>query len=496
MFERYTEKARRVIFFARYEASQFGSPYIETEHLLLGIIREDKKLANRFLHSHASVASIREQVEAHVTVREKTSTSIDLPLSNESKRVLAYAAEEAERLAHKHIGSEHLLLGLLREEKCFAAQILVERGVRLAEAREEIGRMAHELLTQEQRTRTGVLGELSPYLTDLTERTQPLVGRENELERLMELLCRLTRKNPVLVGEPGVGKRTIVAELARRIADGVVPQSLAEKTILALDLPPLRVLDKDSSWHERLDRTLVAAAEEGKIFFVNLMHDWPGGISPVSSIHVIELLQRPIGAGKIQCISAATPATYAKLQADRHWLAQYFEPIQVAPSSEEAAIEVLHSVKGAYGRFHNVSYADDAITHAVFYASSCIKTGCLPGSAVDVIDEAGAAAQLQQGKLPEEVVELQKRVRFIVQRMEASIENHEFEKARFYSGEERRERNNLEQLRKKYNLDENPAWNIRREDIERAVSKLAGMPIAAIRQSRAPNPGGSGSTLN
>src|SRR6266849_2181202 len=297
MFERYTEKARRIIFFARYEASQFGSAFIETEHLLLGIIREDKALTNRFLRSQ--VASIRKEVENQTTVREKTSTSVDLPLSNESKRVLAYAGEEAERLAHKHIGTEHLLLGLLREEKCFSAQILVE---------------------------------------------------------------------------PGVGKRTIVARLARRIADGAIPQSLAEKTILALDLPPLRVLDKDSSWHDRLDRTLVAAAEEGKIFFVSLMHDWPGGISPVSSIHVTELLQRPIGAGKIQCISAAAPATYTKLQADRHWLAQYFEPIQVAPSSEEAAIEVLHSVKGAYERFHKVSYADDAITHAVFYASSCIKT--------------------------------------------------------------------------------------------------------------------------
>src|SRR6266852_2650912 len=156
MFERYTEKARRAIFFARYEASQFGSPYIESEHLLLGIVREDKALTNRFLRSE--VASIRKQVERQTTTREKTSTSVDLPLSNESKRVLAYAGEEAERLAHKHIGTEHLLLGLLREEKCFAAQILVERGVLLADGREEIGRMAHELLTHEQRTRPGVLG--------------------------------------------------------------------------------------------------------------------------------------------------------------------------------------------------------------------------------------------------------------------------------------------------------------------------------------------------
>jgi ABC-type sugar transport system ATPase subunit len=144
MFERYTEKARRVIFFARYEASQFGSPYIETEHLLLGLLREDKALTNRFLRSHASVESIRKQIEAHTTIREKVSTSVDLPLSNECKRVLAYAAEEAERLGHKHIGTEHLLLGLLREEKCFASEILQERGLKLAQIREELARVTQE----------------------------------------------------------------------------------------------------------------------------------------------------------------------------------------------------------------------------------------------------------------------------------------------------------------------------------------------------------------
>src|SRR5689334_7877293 len=144
MFERYTEKARRVIFFARYEASQFGSPFIETEHLLLGLLREDKTLANRFLRSHAAVESIRKQIEGHTTIREKVSTSVDLPLSHECKRVLAYAAEEAERLSHKHIGTEHLLLGLLREEKCFAAEILRERGLRLSNIREEFMRSQSE----------------------------------------------------------------------------------------------------------------------------------------------------------------------------------------------------------------------------------------------------------------------------------------------------------------------------------------------------------------
>src|SRR5262249_38077678 len=161
----------------------------------------------------------------------------------------------------------------------------------------------------------------------------PLIGREKELERLMEILCRFSAKNPVLVGERGVGKKTIVGGLARRIADGNVPQSLAEKAILVLDLPPLRVLEKDNSWHDRLDRALVASAQEGKIFFVNRMHDRPGGISPVASFHITELLQRPILAGKIQCIATSTPAMFAKLEADGHWLAEYFEPIEVDPAN-------------------------------------------------------------------------------------------------------------------------------------------------------------------
>src|SRR6266852_2381346 len=210
MFERYTEKARRVIFFARYEASQFGSPYIETEHLLLGLLREDKALTNRFLRSHASVESIRKQIEGHTTIREKVSTSVDLPLSNECKRVLAYAAEEAERLSHKHIGTEHLLLGLLREEKCFAAEILHERGLRLSTIREELQRSQSEKVAANRPKESSLLAEFS---------RDPLIGRDYETERVVQILCRRTKNNPVLIGEPGVGKTAIVEGLAQRIAE-------------------------------------------------------------------------------------------------------------------------------------------------------------------------------------------------------------------------------------------------------------------------------------
>jgi ATP-dependent Clp protease ATP-binding subunit ClpC len=487
MFERYNEKARRVIFFARYEASQFGSPYIETEHLLLGIVREDKALTNRFLRSQ--VETLRKQVESQTTVRENISLAVDLPLSKECTRVLAYAAEEAECLAHKQIGSEHLFLGLLREERCFAGQILMERGVRLDRVREELARQSLEATAMQGRGQPAVLDELSPYISELVDQTQPLVGRESELDRLIEVLSRFSRKNPVLVGEPGVGKRTIVGGMARRIADGTAPKSLAQKVILVLDLPPLRIREKGGFWYERLDSALVAKVENGSIFFVNRMHDRP-------AIDAAEPLQRPIMAGKIQCIGTSTPASFSKLQADGHWLAQYFEPIEVAPAKEETAVKVLHGIKGVYETFHNVSYTEDAIAHAVLCASKYIKRGCLPGTAVDLLDEAGAAAQLQQGLLPAEVVEVQKRLRFIAERMEASIASHEFEKARFYSAQERKESDNLRQLREKYKLKDNPALNLRREDIERAVSKLVGMPMEAIWRSRTGDPDESGSTPN
>ena len=280
MFERYTEKARRVIFFARYEASQFGSPYIETEHLLLGLLREDKALTNRFLRSHASVESIRKQIEGHTTIREKVSTSVDLPLSNECKRVLAYAAEEAERLSHKHIGTEHLLLGLLREEKCFAAEILHERGLRLSTVREELARSSQEKAQPQRGRESSLLSEFSRDLTQAAMDAQldPLVGRDHELERVVQILCRRTKNNPVLIGEPGVGKTAIVEGLAQRIADGEVPSFLQDKRILALDLSLIVAGTKYRGQFEERLKTIMKELMESQnaIIFIDELHTLVG----------------------------------------------------------------------------------------------------------------------------------------------------------------------------------------------------------------------------
>jgi ATP-dependent Clp protease ATP-binding subunit ClpC len=469
MFERYTEKARRVIFFARYEASQFGSPYIETEHLLLGLLREDKALTNRFLRSHASVESIRKQIEGHTTIREKVSTSVDLPLSNECKRVLAYAAEEAERLSHKHIGTEHLLLGLLREEKCFAAEILTERGLRLPAIREELQRTTQEKAPQQQSSK-GQRGEqslLSEFSRDLTQsamdqQLDPLVGRDNEVERVIQILCRRTKNNPVLIGEPGVGKTAIVEGLAQKIADGEVPSFLADKRVLALDLSLIVAGTKYRGQFEERLKTIMKELMESQnsIVFIDELHTLVGAGSAEGSLDAANILKPALSRGEIQCIGATTPAEYRKsIEKDRS-LERRFQAVKVPPPNEEDAIKIIQGIKEKYE----------------------IPDRFLPDKAIDLIDEAGARVKLRQTSLPEELTEVQKRIKFIVHRMENAIANHEFEKARFYSDEERKERENLRALRDKYHLDDSSAGIVTREDIEDVVSRWTGVPITSIKE--------------
>ncbi len=486
MFERYTEKARRVIFFARYEASQFGSPYIETEHLLLGLLREDKTLTNRFLRSHASIESIRKQVEGRTPSREKVSTSVDLPLSQECKRVLAYAAEEAERLANKHIGTEHLLLGLLREDKSFAAEILHERGLRLSTIREELGRAQNEKGTSGRPKETSLLSEFSRDLTQAAMENQldPLIGRENELERVVQILCRRTKNNPVLIGEPGVGKTAIVEGLAQRIAEGDVPSFLAEKRILALDLSLIVAGTKYRGQFEERLKTIMKELMEAQnaIIFIDELHTLVGAGSAEGSLDAANILKPALSRGEIQCIGATVPSEYRKsIEKDRS-LERRFQAVKVPPPTEAEAVKILYGIKDRYEKFHAVTYTDEALNSSVYLSSRYIPDRFLPDKAIDLIDEAGARVKLRQSSLPEEMIDVQKRIKFVVHRMENAIANHEFEKARFYSDEERKERENLRLLREKYHIDETAMGVVSREDIEEVVSRWTGVPVTSIKE--------------
>src|SRR5579864_4727034 len=486
MFERYTERARRVIFFARYEASQFGSTTIETEHLLLGLIREDKNLTNRFLRNSSSIESIRKEIEGRTTIREKVSTSIDLPLSNECKRILAYAAEEAERLNHRHIGTEHLLLGILREEKCVAAEILHERGLRLNAIREELARSVVDRQTLIKPKETPLLSEFSRDLTQaaMDGILDPLVGRDAEIDRVIQILCRRTKNNPVLIGDPGVGKTAIVEGLAQRIVDGEVPSFLADKRILVLDLSLIVAGTKYRGQFEERLKTIMKELVDNPntVVFIDELHTLVGAGSAEGSLDAANILKRALSRGEIQCIGATTPAEFRKsIEKDRS-LERRFQAVKVPPPNESDAVKIMYGIKDRYEKFHAVSYTDEAIEAAVYTSSRYIPDRFLPDKAIDLIDEAGARVKLRQTTLPADLADIQKRIKFIVHRMENAIANHEFEKARFYSDEERKERENMRQLREKYNLDDTSTGIVTKDDIEDVVARWTGVPMTAIKE--------------
>jgi ATP-dependent Clp protease ATP-binding subunit ClpC len=415
MFERYTEKARRVIFFARYEASQYGQSYIETEHLLLGILRENKALTSRFLRSHRSVENIRDQVEAHTTIREKVSTSVDLPLSKESKRVLAFAAEEADRLGHRHVGAEHLLLGLLREENCFAAALLKERGVDLDAVRNYV---IQEPL-QEPQLHGGVetgpgprtvteASPLSDFARDLTQeaaqgRLESLVGREEELDAVVEILCRRYRRNPILIGERGVGKSAIVEGLAQRMADRSVPLALADQSLMAVEAQIIAgwALHRRNTG-ERLNQVTKSLIDSPDVIL--FIDDLPLLIEAVavSAVAVANgLLKHWLGRGKIGCIGACTPADYMSLTQAAPWVRDSFHPVHVRPLNERAALRVVELRKHHYESFHGVTYAEEALEHAVLSSGRYLPERPLPGKALELLDAVGARLRSRQAALPE-----------------------------------------------------------------------------------------------
>ncbi len=400
MFERYTERARRVLFFARYEASQLGSVSIETEHLLLGLIREGKGLTSRiFQQTQVQLDSIRREIEGRTVLREKVSTSVEIPFSAETKRVLQFAAEEADRLMHNYVGTEHLLLGILREERSLAAAILMERGMRLSTVREDIVQLLNEKTTVARPKETPLLGE---FCRDLTEaagagRLDPLIGRAAELERVQQVLCRRTKNNAVLIGEPGVGKTAIVEGLAQRIVSGDVPFYLADKRILALDISLVVAGTKyRGQFEERLKAILKELTENTNVIvFIDELHTLVGAGSAEGSLDAANILKPALSRGEIRCIGATTPAEYRKyIEKDRS-LERRFQAVRVEAPDEAQTIEVLLGVKDRYEAFHHVSYTREALEAAVFQASRYITDRFLPDKAIDLLDEAGARAKLR-----------------------------------------------------------------------------------------------------
>jgi len=462
MFERYTEKARRVIFFARYEASQFGAPAIEPEHLLLGLMREDKTLTGRFFpRAQVSIESIRKEIEGRTLLREKISTSVELPLAPETKRVLAYAHEESDRLQHRHIGTEHLLLGLLREERSMAAEILYERGLRLNAVRDEIARQSGADTRGSQKKDTPHLVEFSRDLTEdaANDKLDPLIGREAEIERVVQILCRRTKNNPVLIGEPGVGKTAIVEGLAQRIVHGDVPSFLENKRILSLDLSLIVAGTKyRGQFEERLKQIMRELIENPQyIVFIDELHTLVGAGSAEGSLDAANILKPALSRGEIQCIGATTPAEFRKsIEKDRS-LERRFQAVKVPPPSEAEAVEILEGVRERYESFHQVRYTNDALSAAVYQSHRYIPDRFLPDKAIDVIDEAGA------------------RVKLRVRREQGNLAdwNQLTEWSRSYDDT---------QGVRETNEDALVAAEVTRDDVEEVIARWTGIPITSLKE--------------
>jgi ATP-dependent Clp protease ATP-binding subunit ClpC len=469
MFERYTETARKAIFVARYEASAFGSPYIETEHLLLGILRSDGPLAAQLLKAPGKIASIRDLIEKQSVRREKTSTSVDLPLSHQCKRALAYGAEEAESMKHTSITTAHLFLGLLREQESVASKIMVENGVTASEVRQEAIRLSaagttatkpDSLLTKDARDLTAEARNAS---------LSPLIGRESELERMIQILSRRTRNNPVLIGEPGVGKNTVVHGLAQRIADGAVPAILAGRRILAIDAASLRL----SSFPEGADRA-------NTILYIQGLFDLAGKGAGWGMLEAVHVLEPQLARGGLQCIATGTPFGLRLTVERAETLSSHFEVVSVLPPNEEEATQIVSGVKDQYEKFHAVVVTDEAIGAAISASRWFLRHRHLPDRAIDLIDDAGARVRLRCETEPREVVELEKRIRRINRQMENAIANHEFAKARLHSDEERKEQQSLERLREE--RKQLPPSNIlTAEDVVEAVAGRVGMPVSIVK---------------
>src|SRR5882757_6275623 len=439
MFEKYNEKARRALFFARYEASKLGSRVIESEHILLGILREGEETVSEiFRRFQVKPEDIRREIEGERIFVERISSTAELPLSEESKKILAYASHEAESMLHATVGSEHLLIGILRVEGCTAMRILAQHGFDVYTVREEVLAIAKEREASQQKKELPFLSEYGRDLTALAaeQSFDPLIGREEEVDRIIQILSRRTKNNPILLGEPGVGKTAIVEGLAQRIIEGRVPIFLANKRIMALDLSLIVAGTKyRGQFEERLKGILTELKEYRKY-----------------------------------------------IEKDRSLLRR-FQAIQVNPPTPEQTQEILEGVKDRYESFHKVRYRPEALRTAIYQSSRYIPDRHLPDKAIDVIDEAGARVKLRRVRDTQNLRRLEQEIRQVVKEMKVAISDKDFERAVYLREREIELREDLERM--SVAADETGVLEVTRHDIEEVISSWTGIPVAALQSEEA-----------
>jgi ATP-dependent Clp protease ATP-binding subunit ClpC len=497
MFERFTEKARRVVVYAQEEARMLNQNYIGTEHLLLGLIREQDGIAAKALESlNISLEDVHQQVEELIGRGTYVPTG-HIPFTPRAKKVLELSLREALQLGHNYIGTEHILLGLIREGEGVAAQVLLNLGADLEKVRSAViqllsgyyGKQGGEGGGEERGSGNAAL--LDEFGRNLTRgaregKLDPVVGREKEIERVMQILSRRTKNNPVLIGEPGVGKTAVVEGLAQKISNDEVPETLRSKQLYTLDLAALVAGSKyRGEFEERLKKVMKEIRERGDIIlFVDEMHTLVGAGAAEGAIDAASIIKPALARGELQTIGATTLDEYRKYVEKDPALERRFQPITVGEPSVAETIDILRGLRDRYEAHHRVSITDAALEAAATLADRYISDRFLPDKAIDLIDEAGSKMRIRMMTAPPDVREVEERLKGVRQEKEAAIEAQEFEKAASLRDKEKQvlaEKRTIEDEWLK--PDTRRVVEVTEEHIADIVSMWTGIPVTALTEA-------------
>lgn len=513
MPKRFTENAQKIILIAQEEAKRLNHDYVGTEHILLGLAAIDGTVSNKILTGlGVTFRKVRLEIEKMVGIGDTIMLLGEIPFTPRAKKVLEFSVEESQLLGTQHIGTEHILLGLIREEEGMACKILENLGLNLTHVRDSIlnyigdaepGDLTEDLsadnpeeTTREtsrsaqtkKKSKTPTLDEYTRDLTALAKNNalDPVIGRDEEIERLVQILARRTKNNPVLLGEPGVGKTAIVEGLAQKIARGEISDVLNGKRLLALDLASVVAGTKyRGEFEQRLKNIIdeIAAAKDA-IIFIDELHTIIGAGAAEGSIDASNMLKPALARGEVQCIGATTFDEYRKYIETDTALERRFQPITVDPPDVEQTITILKGIRAKYEQHHKVKYADDALRAAAAIADRYITDRAMPDKAIDLFDEAGARARLKNAVLPPEIKEKQKEYNQAVEEKDQALANKEFEKAAAAKDTEDRLKNYIDHLKKKWQEErEQKQPEVTKEDIALVASKWTGIPVTRLTQS-------------
>ena len=499
MYERFTDRARKVMQLANQEAQRFNHEYIGTEHILLGLVKEGSGVAANVLKNlEVDLRKIRLEVEKIVQSGPDMVTMGKLPQTPRAKKVIEYAMEEARNLNHNYVGTEHLLLGLLREQEGVAAQVLMNLGLKLEDVREEVlNLLGHGLEGAEAGERGGAPSgksgksktpALDSFGRDLTElarqgKLDPVIGREAEIERVIQILCRRQKNNPVLLGEAGVGKTAIVEGFAQMVVDGNIPEPLRDRRIVVLDLAMMVAGTKYRGQFEERIKAVMNEVRRAKntILFIDELHTLVGAGGAEGAIDASNVLKPALSRGELQCIGATTLDEYRKYIEKDGALERRFQTVIVEPPSQEQTVEILKGLRDRYESHHRVQITDDALKAAVELSNRYITGRCLPDKAIDVIDEAGARIRLKSMVRPPDLKELEEEIERLNQAKEEAVANQDFEKAASLRDQADKLKKKKSQLTREWREKSKETDGVVDADvIAEVVAKMTGIPLTRL----------------